>query len=502
MSPVFRRNLISSLLTLLFASAALPAQSADIPLRNWTVPPYSTASAGGIHTMTDVTGPRAFVAVLPCRVADTRGNGAPIQGGIFANSEARNWTIVPICGIPNGGAEAISVNFSVVSPAGTPQGAFLVAWPTGQPPANPVAIMTYGPGSTVISNAAIVPISDSGQVTVNVSHSTHVVMDVNGYFSDRLINQANNFLLANNSSAAPTMMIWNHSTSCVLDCGVAAVTDSTLAGAAIYGSASSGGNDSAGVLGIQGAGFSKPIYSGAGVRGHSRSLGVLGITSSSPTFGVGTAGSLLNVSGAVLAEGYLGYYTGTSYGVYSSGDAHVQGTFTATTNKAFVQPHPHDASKEIQYVSLEGPHSEVYFRGTAQISQGITRIAIPDHFRFVADPATYSTLVTPVGGMATVAVLSEGPDGVSVRASRNVKIHYVVYAERDAVRNPDPIVENVHFRPNPNTDFLAHLPDTFVQLMIKNGTLNPDRTVNQETVRRLGWDPVEGEPLRASARSR
>jgi hypothetical protein len=80
------------------------------------------------------------------------------------------------------GARAVSVNFTVVSPPGTPQGAFLLAWATGSPPANPVAIMTYGPGSTVISNSAIVPLNDLGQMTVNVSHSTHIIMDVNGFF--------------------------------------------------------------------------------------------------------------------------------------------------------------------------------------------------------------------------------------------------------------------------------------------------------------------------------
>ena len=153
-----------------------------------------------------------------------------------------------------------------------------------------------------------------------------------------------------------------------------------------------------------------------------------------------------------------------------------------------MQPHPNDASKEIRYISLEGPHTEVYFRGTAQVSQGVTRIPIPQHFRFVADPATYSTLVTPVGAMATTAVVSEGPEGIVVVASRNVKVHYVVYAEREAVRNPDPIIENVHFRPDPDADFLAHLPDSFRQLMIQNGTLNSDGTVNMETARRLGWD--------------
>ncbi len=487
-------------LGILLAPIVSLAQDVDVPLQSWTVPPFMQTATGGIHTMTDVTPPRAFVGVQPCRVADTRGNGAPIQGGIFTNSENRNWTVWGACGIPTG-ADAISVNFTVVSSAATPQGAFLLAWSTGSPPASPTALITYGPGVTVISNAAIVPLNgNSGQITVNVSHSTHIIMDVNGYFSDMLNTPSSRFELENNSSGT-TATFHNRSTGCSTFCGVFAITNSVSSGRAIGGLAATGSSDSAGVHGRQGALMMTPAaYGGAGVRGESHSLGVLGVTNTEVPFGVGASGSLLNASGtAALAEGYLGYYTGASYGVYSAGNAHVQGTFTATTNKSFVQPHPHDASKEIQYVSLEGPHSEVYFRGTAQVSRGVTRIPIPEHFRFVADGSTYSTLATPVGRMATVAVLSEGPGGITVEASRDVRIHYVVYAEREAVRNPDPIVENIHFRPNPNTDFLAHLPDTFVKLLIDNGTLNKDRTVNQETVRRLGWDVSSPVPLRASA---
>jgi hypothetical protein len=490
---------VSILLTSFFATA----QDADVPLRNWTMPAYASTSADGIRTMTDATPPRAFVGVVPCRVADTRGNGAPIQGGIFGNSEARNWTIWGVCGIPVE-ADAISVNFTVVSAPATPQGGFLLAWPTGLPPASPTALMTYGPGVTVISNAAIIPLSNgAGQLTVNASHSTHIIMDVNGYFSDRLTSTSNGFRLESTGSGA-TASFQNTNTGCTNPgCAISAITNTVSDGKAIGGQAPTGGNHSAGVWGRQGGPlFLQTAYGGAGVRGESHSLGVLGITNTEVAFGVGASGSLLNANGsAALAEGYLGYYTGASYGVYSAGNTHVQGTFTAAVNKAFVQPHPHDASKEIQYISLEGPHSEVYFRGTAQISRGVTRIPIPEHFRFVADGSTFSTLVTPVGRMATVAVLSEGPGGITVEASRDVKIHYVVYAEREAVRNPDPIVENIHFRPNPNTDFLAHLPDTFVKLLIDNGTLNPDRTVNQETVRRLGWERTEGAPLRASAPS-
>ncbi|HEY6065591.1 MAG TPA: hypothetical protein VIY96_05515, partial [Thermoanaerobaculia bacterium] len=110
-------------LVLLGGIASSYGLAQDIPLRNWTVPPYSAASAGGIHTMTDATPPRVFVGVVPCRVADTRGNGAPITGGIFANSEQRNWDVTGICGIP-AGADAISVNFTIVSAPATPAGAF------------------------------------------------------------------------------------------------------------------------------------------------------------------------------------------------------------------------------------------------------------------------------------------------------------------------------------------------------------------------------------------
>ena len=55
------------------------------------------------------------------------------------------------------------------------------------------AIMTYGPGQ-IISNAAIVPLNTAGQLTVNVSGSTHVIMDVNGYYAPAGVGTHNTFL--------------------------------------------------------------------------------------------------------------------------------------------------------------------------------------------------------------------------------------------------------------------------------------------------------------------
>src|SRR5678816_3411817 len=102
------------------------AQSAGVPLSNWTVPAYRSSSAsGGLTTMADVTPGIAFVGIQPCRVADTRGNGAPIQGGIFPNSGLRTWDLTALCGLP-AGTEAISANFTVVAAAGIPQGSFLL----------------------------------------------------------------------------------------------------------------------------------------------------------------------------------------------------------------------------------------------------------------------------------------------------------------------------------------------------------------------------------------
>ena len=130
------------------------------------------------------------------------------HGRNFPNSGLRTGTS-PASGIP-AGADAISVNFSVVSTAATPLGAFLLAWPTGQAPP-PTAIMTYGPGATIISNAAIVPLGPSDELQVNVSHSTHVVMDVNGSFSDLIETGANFLRLVNTNPGGATAAFGNFS---------------------------------------------------------------------------------------------------------------------------------------------------------------------------------------------------------------------------------------------------------------------------------------------------
>ena len=124
------RSPIAALLFL--ASSALSGQS-DPPVSNWTVPPYTAASrSGGITAMTDFTPPRVFVAVVPCRVVDTRNAPGSYGGPPLATNAIRTFDINngPCPGIPIG-VDAYSLNFGGILP---PADGFLTAWPTGWSP--------------------------------------------------------------------------------------------------------------------------------------------------------------------------------------------------------------------------------------------------------------------------------------------------------------------------------------------------------------------------------
>jgi hypothetical protein len=170
---------MKTLLTLLLLGVAAigKAQETEV-LTNWTAPSYWSAAVQGdeLGKAGVPSPPLPFVALAPCRVADTRGNAAPIQGGAFTGpTDVRHWTVGGICGIP-AGAEAVSVNFTIVGPSGI---GFLAAWPMGGA-VPPVSIVNFSAGQ-LVSNAAIVPLG-AGAMTVNVSTATDLIMDVNGYF--------------------------------------------------------------------------------------------------------------------------------------------------------------------------------------------------------------------------------------------------------------------------------------------------------------------------------
>ncbi|MFN2386572.1 MAG: hypothetical protein ABR576_09865, partial [Thermoanaerobaculia bacterium] len=316
---------------------SLVAFAEEIPLKNWTVPQYSLS---GLGKAVDATPPRAFIGLPPCRVIDTRG-GAPLGGGIFGNSEARDYTINGICGLPFD-VEAVSVNFTVTGSPAAPPGAFLLAYPPGSPPSPVVSILNFQAGQT-IANGAIVPLNLSGELTINVSHSTHVIMDINGYFSDTLGTPGNSFRLI--GSGQPVMYLRGEATACA-ECGLhvqTAAAPFSVSPNAIHGEYSGGAQGS----GVKGSSNGQGGFAAAGVFGVRTSgagtgAGVTGLASA-PSFGVHG----INFGAGV---GVRGQATGAGgFGVFFVGGLGGTGT------KSFIEPHPVDPALAIRYVSLEGP---------------------------------------------------------------------------------------------------------------------------------------------------
>jgi probable HAF family extracellular repeat protein len=118
-----------------------------------------------------------FVAVAPCRVADTRWSPGPFGGPSFTAASVRPFAVPQsACGIPTS-ALAYSLNVTVV-----PRGrlSYLTLWPAGL--AQPGVSTLNSWNGRVVANAAIVPAGWDGAVNVFVTEPTDVILDIDGYF--------------------------------------------------------------------------------------------------------------------------------------------------------------------------------------------------------------------------------------------------------------------------------------------------------------------------------
>jgi V8-like Glu-specific endopeptidase len=143
--------------------------------------------ATGTYTLTLVSGGSPppptgarLRAVTPCRLMDTRaGEG---KTGAFGPPAITGGTArdIPIpqgaCAIPST-ATAFSLNITVV-PSG-PLG-YLTVWPTGRP--QPLVSTLNSFEGRVVANAATVPAGAGGSISVFVTNTTHVIIDINGYY--------------------------------------------------------------------------------------------------------------------------------------------------------------------------------------------------------------------------------------------------------------------------------------------------------------------------------
>ena len=215
--------------------------------------------------------------------------------------------------------------------------------------------------------------------------------------------------------------------------------------------------------------------------------------------GVYGTGGTYGIRGSPFGAGYAGYF---------DGKVHVQGNFTASGTKTFVQPHPSDPEKELVYVALEGREIRVFFDGTATLQKGEATVSVPEDFRLVASKENLNVILTPFGETEGLYVAKRSLDEIVVKerskGESNISFGFLVIGTRKGFEVARPIQENAHFRPDEVTtkeefenqfdvqdgeDYYSTLSKKLSwDLLISNGTLLPDGKVNPKTASHLGWN--------------
>ena len=128
------------------------------------------------HVLVDVTGyfptGAPYSALTPVRAVDTR-FGPYVPGG-----SALSVAIGGAYGVP-ANAAAVVVNVTATQPFSA---GHLRVYPCGQAIPN-ASTLNYGPGATVANNA-ILALGTQGKVCVYTPSTTHIIVDVTGYFPD------------------------------------------------------------------------------------------------------------------------------------------------------------------------------------------------------------------------------------------------------------------------------------------------------------------------------
>jgi hypothetical protein len=172
-----------------------PALAQTVP--NWSAPafwqpPAPQRVAGQVSPLA-ASSPLPFIAITPCRVVDTRGNGFTGAYGppaLVGNGPARAFDIQagPCPGIPSF-AGAYSINVAAILPASD---GFMTVFPTGtaQPNSSDLNFLA----GEVIANAIVVPAGAGNSISVFVNVSTHMILDINGYYAVSGVGFRNTFL--------------------------------------------------------------------------------------------------------------------------------------------------------------------------------------------------------------------------------------------------------------------------------------------------------------------
>jgi sugar lactone lactonase YvrE len=125
----------------------------------------------------DVAAPAGdvFVPVPVSRLLDTRDVGA---GGPVLVGTTRNLTVTGVSGVP-ANATAVALNVAAVSPLAP---GHLRVFPAGEPLPT-ASVLNFALGKNT-ANHVITKVGAAGQISMYAGNTTHVIVDVNGYFTN------------------------------------------------------------------------------------------------------------------------------------------------------------------------------------------------------------------------------------------------------------------------------------------------------------------------------
>ena len=125
------------------------------------------------------TGASRLVPLPPARLVDTRtGLGVAAIGPVGTDATIAV-DVAGHAGVPASGASAVVVNVTMTETAGP---GFLTLWPDGGTRPTVSSVNATGADQTV-ANLAVVTLSAAGRLQLFAHRSTHVVIDVAGYFT-------------------------------------------------------------------------------------------------------------------------------------------------------------------------------------------------------------------------------------------------------------------------------------------------------------------------------
>ena len=275
--------------------------------------------------------------------------------------------------------------------------------------------------------------------------------------------------------------------------------------AAVYGERPTT-NFGYGVYGKVGGGFAVYGETRSGTGGYfsaSEGVGVQGFGSTTVGTGVRAVAGFIGVDGRATATNrvtYAGIFrqaaNSSSYGVYCSGRLH------ATSTKSFLNPHPSDPSKNIQFYCLEGNENGTYFRGSSRTVGRRAELSIPKEWIEASEAHSITVQLTAIGSAARVYVESKSRERIVIASTSDCAFDYQVngirrgYSEYEAYVAATPgFIPEVRGVP-----FGLQYPKALRDVLVKNGTLNADYTPNEATARKMGWKLKDPEDVRLEER--